>query len=91
MTELKSLPDLWSKTAKLNHLKKLLENQTNTVFADTKIDLALKETTARLLKIDPFAGNFIDYKSENMRVVSETRSVHLNRTLIENFRSSVKS
>ena len=60
ISELKTLPDLWSKTAKLNHIKRLVEQQTNTIVVDTKIDDALKEATTKLLKIDPFASKFID-------------------------------
>ena len=46
ISELKTLPALWSKTAKLNHLKRLVEYQTNTVVVDTKVNEALKEKTA---------------------------------------------
>jgi len=37
----------------------LVEYQTNTVVIDTKVNDALKEKTAELIKIDPFANNFI--------------------------------
>jgi len=53
ISELKALPQIWSKTTKLNHLKRLIEYQTNSVFVDTKIDRALRETTNKLLQIDP--------------------------------------
>ena len=37
----------------------MVEYQTNTVVVDTKVNDALKEKTAELLKIDPFTNNFI--------------------------------
>lgn len=91
-SELKSLPQLWSKTAKLNHLKRLVEYQTNTIIVDTKVNDALKEKTAELLKIDPFAHNFM--LSETLKSTEpkpETKSVNLTKTLIESFRKKSKS
>jgi hypothetical protein len=37
----------------------LVEYQTSTVVIDTKVNDALKEKTAELMKIDPFANNFL--------------------------------
>ena len=93
ITELKTLPDMWSKTAKLNHLKRLVEYKTSTVVADTKIDDALKEATAKLMKIDPFASKFIEKEkiSQALAPINEAPQVNLTRNLIDSFRKKVKS
>ncbi len=49
---------------------------------DTKVDDALKETTAKLLRIDPFANKFIEEEVPP----SETRSVNITKSLIDSFR-----
>ena len=93
ITELKTLPDMWSKTAKLNHLKRLVEYKTSTVVADTKIDDALKEATAKLMKIDPFASKFIEKEkiSQALAPINEAPQVNLTRNLIDSFRKKIKS